>query len=272
VLGASTRTAGMVAFGLGLNAWVSSVLFVLLASEPSLKAYAVGSLALVCLSLGVLAHAYSQRLPSRWAELASDGLEPSARQDSRRALDAYALPAARWLLLGAYPASLGLALTLGSERTREVAHGAVSMSLCAAALAAYVVAATIACKAELRALEVESHPLSSAREQSPPSGLHLRRAVIAIVLVGAFAIAVIAPLTPSYPALAAAWGDAADAGAALTALVGTAIALSVVAVHLGSALRRTELRPDNAQARRKRIATLLALTALGLITYFTVIP
>ena len=273
--GASARSAGLVAWGLGLNAWVSSALFVLLANEPSLAAYAVGSLALVCLSLGVLAQGYSQRLPRRWAELASDPggpLEPSSTPDKRSSLGAYALPAARWLLLGAYPASLGLSLTLGSERTRELAHGAFSMSLCAAALLAYVVAAVVACQAELRTIEIESHPLTSPREPSPPNGVQLRRALIAIVLCGAFAIAVVAPLTPSYPALAAAWGDAADAGAALSALVGTAIAVAVVAVYLGAALRRAETRPDNARTRRQRIATLLLLTALGLITYFTVIP
>lgn len=273
--GPSARSAGLVAWGLGLNAGVSSALFVLLANEPSLAAYAVGSLALVCLSLGVLAHAYSQRLPSRWAELASEPGAPlgaSADSGGRGPLGAYALPAARWLLLGAYPASLGLSLTLGSERTRELAHGAFSMSLCAAALLAYVVAAVVACRAELRTIEIEAHPLTSPREPSPPDGVQLRRAVTALVLCGAFAIAVVAPLTPSYPELAAAWGDAADAGAALTALVGTAIAVSVVAVYLGAALRRAETRPDNARARRQRIVTLLVLTLLGLITYFTVIP
>lgn len=271
----SARAAGLVAWGLGLNAWVSSALFVLLANEPSLRAYAVGSLALVCLSLGVLAHAYSQRLPSRWAELASGPgapLEPSAAPSWRSSLDAYALPAARWLLLGAYPASLGLSLTLGSERTRELAHGAFSMSLCAVALLSYVVSAVVACKAERSPMVIESHPLASAREPSPPNGVRLRRVVIAIVLCGAFAIAVIAPLTPPYPALAAAWGDAAEAGAALTALVATAIAVSTVAVHLGATLRRAEPRPDSARAHNQRIATLLLLTALGLITYFVVIP
>jgi hypothetical protein len=241
----AARSGALVVLGLGINAWLSSALFVLLAAEPSARTYAVGASALVWLGLGAIALVVRVRGGNTLA---------------------------RWLLLAVYPAALGIALTIGTERMRETAHGAFSMSLCAAALLAYLIAAALACKPQLQPLEVESHPLSNLRNEGPPGPTPLRRIVIALVLVGAFAIAVIAPLSPPYPALAAAWGDAAsDAGAALSALVASATAVSLVAVHLGAALRR-EARSEPARVRQKRIVTLLLLTLLGFATYVTVIP
>jgi hypothetical protein len=43
-------------------------------------------------------------------------------------------------------------------------------------------------------------------------------------------------------------------------------------VHLGSALRKTEKPRETVRQRRQRIATLLFLTLLGFVTYFTVVP
>jgi polyferredoxin len=178
--------------------------------------------------------------------------------------------AARWLLVCAYPALIGLSLSLGSEQVRETAYTALSMPLCAASLLAYGAAAVVACRQEERPLEAESHPLNG-REPSPAPS-RLRRFVIGVCLCGAFAIAVIAPLVPAHAELAGAWGDAAEAGAVLAALAAVAIAVSVIVIHLGSALRKTEKHRETIRQRRQRIATLLFLTLLGFVTYFTVVP
>jgi heme A synthase len=169
-----------------------------------------------------------------------------------------------------YPALIGLSLSLGSEQVRETAYTALSMPLCAASILAYAAAAVVACRQEEHPLETESHPLNG-REPSPAPSL-LRRFVIGICLCGAFAIAVIAPLVPAYAEVAEAWGDSAEAGAVLSALAAVAIAVSVIVVHLGSALRKTEKPRETVRQRQQRVATLLFLTLLGFVTYFTVVP
>jgi hypothetical protein len=58
----------------------------------------------------------------------------------------------------------------------------------------------------------------------------------------------------------------------LSALAAAAIAVSVIVIHLGSALRRSEKARETKRQRQQRIATLLFLTLLGFVTYFTVVP
>jgi hypothetical protein len=144
------------------------------------------------------------------------------------------------------------------------------MPLCAASLLAYSAAAVVACRQEERPLEAESHPLNGREPTLAP--LLFRRVVIGICLIGAFAIAVVAPLAPHYLQLSAAWSDAAEAGAVLSALAGVALGVSVIVVHLGGALRRSEKPRETLRQRRQRVATLLFLTLLGFVTYFTVVP
>ncbi|HKU44163.1 MAG TPA: hypothetical protein VJR89_38645 [Polyangiales bacterium] len=230
--------------GLGVNVWITHVLLALVSGATSPAQYAVGGFALLCLLLGAAA-----RMSAR----------PFAVES-----------AARWLLVGAYPACIGLSLSLGDQRTRESAYTALSMPLCAAALLAYGAAAVSACRKQPNLLSAEIHPLNGREARLQPK--RLRRFVIAAVLIGSLAISVVAPLWPPYPELARAWGDAADAGAVLTALVAMATAVSVVVVHLGSALRRSEVRAETLRQRRNRLATLLFLTLLGFVTYFTVSP
>jgi hypothetical protein len=229
---------------LGVNVWVTHVLLALVSYGTTPMHYVVGACSLLCLLLGAAAR--------------------MTRDDAR------SRRAALWLLVCGYPALIGVSLSLGSEQIRETAYTALSMPLCAASLLAYSAAAVVACRQEERPLETESHPLNG-REPSASPAL-FRRSVIGICLCGAFAIAVIAPLASDYVQLAEAWGDAADAGAVLSALAGTAIGVSVVVVHLGGALRKTEKVRETMRQRRQRVATLLFLTLLGFVTYFTVVP
>jgi hypothetical protein len=235
---------GALVLGLGINVWVTHVLLTLVSRSASPAQHVVGACALLCLLLGVAAR-----------------MTIHGEQRERTA---------RWLLLCVYPGTIGLALSLGSEQVRETAYTALSMPLCAASLLAYGAAAVIACRQPSSLLASESHPLNGRESVAPVP--RLRGFVIAMVLGGGFAITVVAPLWPAYGELASAWGDAAEAGAVLTALAATAIAVSVIVVHLGAALRRAERRVDTVPKRRNRVATLLFLTVLGFVTYFTVTP
>jgi hypothetical protein len=230
--------------GLGVNVWVTHVLLGLVSYGATPLQYFVGACSLLCLLLGVAAR--MTREGERW----------------RRAV--------RWLLLCVFPALIGLSLSLGSEQIRETAYTALSMPLCAASLLAYVAAAVVACRQDERPLETQSHALNG--RESLPAPARLRRFVIGVCLCGAFVIAVIAPLIPRGPEVAEAWGDAAAAGAVLSALTAVAIAVSVVVVHLGSALRKSERPHETRRQRQQRLATLLFLTLLGFVTYFTVVP
>jgi hypothetical protein len=233
--------------GLGVNVWITHVLLALVSGGASPAQYAVGVFALLCLLLGVVAR-----------------MSAALRDTERRET------VARWILLGVFPGAIGLSLSLGDERVRESAHTALSMPLCAAALLAYGAAAVSACRKRPSLLEAEIHALNGREAEARPK--RLRRFVIGAVLLGSLAITVVAPLWPPYPQAAAAWGDAAEAGAVLTALVAMATAVSVIVVHLGSALRRSEARGETLRQRRNRFATLLFLTLLGFVTYWIVMP
>ncbi|HKP56052.1 MAG TPA: hypothetical protein VJV78_05020 [Polyangiales bacterium] len=241
------ETPHALVLGLGVNVWITHVLLALVSDLTTLSQYAVGVFALLCLLLGVAARM-------------SAALGTSERREA----------AARWLLLGVYPGAIGLSLSLGDERVRETAHSAISMPLCAAALLAYGAAAVSACRKRPSLLEAEIHALNGREAQLRPK--RLRRFVIGAVLLGSLAICVVAPLWPPYPQAAEAWGEAAEAGAVLTALVAMATAVSVIVVHLGSALRRSETRGETVRQRRNRFATLLFLTLLGFVTYWIVVP
>jgi hypothetical protein len=241
------ETPAALVLGLGANVWITHVLLALVSGGASPAQYAVGVFALLCLLLGVVARM-------------------SAALGHRERREA----AARWILLGVFPGAIGLSLSLGDERVRETAHNALSMPLCAAALLAYGAAAVSACRRRPTLLEAEIHPLNGREAQPRPK--RLRGFVIGAVLFGSLVITVVAPLWPPYPQAAQAWGDAADAGAVLTALVAMATAVSVIVVHLGSALRRSDGRGETLRQRRNRFATLLFLTLLGLVTYWIVMP
>jgi hypothetical protein len=241
------ETPAALVLGLGVNVWITHVLLALVSGAATTAQYAVGGFALLCLLLGVAAR-----------------MSAVLRDTERREA------AARWILLGIYPGAIGLSLSLGDERARESAHSALSMPLCAAALLAYGAAAVSACRKRPNLLEAEIHALNGREADARPK--RLRQFVIGAVLFGSLAISVVAPLWPPYPQAAEAWGDATEAGAVLTALVAMATAVSVIVVHLGSALRRSEAHGETLRQRRNRFASLLFLTLLGFVTYWIVVP
>lgn len=235
---------------LGTLAWLASLGWTELILGPN--TLSVGSAALALLPLGFGVAAYRLPLPRA-------GLWP-----------------ARWLLLAAYPAALGLGLALHPAAELERALPPLALAGTAIALGAYLAVALLALQPERGALAVQTYPLpddpsSSARPKRRPR--ILRALLVASMFAGAFAIAVIAPGWLPNAELQRAWGDAAAAGAVLTAVVGSALAVSVVGLFLGSALRLADAEPTpSAAERRLRVASMLFLSLLGGVVYYTLSP
>jgi hypothetical protein len=243
---------------LGTNAWAASVGWTLLSADVSLRVSALAALGLVVLVVGAVVHARS-----------SESADATGQWSERGQV------VARWALLCVYPAALAGALCFGSEAARERVHSPLSMMLAGLSLLAYGIAAVRACRAPLALLPAVSRTRKtsrahtrSARESMRP----LQLAAAAVVLTGAAAIALVAPLVPVYAEVENSWGQAASAGAVLTAVAGGAIAVSIVATQLGLLLRpRRAAQQLGARQRQNRIATLLFLSLLGVVVYFTVI-
>ncbi|HEY2733646.1 MAG TPA: hypothetical protein VGI70_06655 [Polyangiales bacterium] len=229
---------------LGTNAWAISVGWTLLAAEIRWRDAMFGASALIWLLLGAVLHLrrYSDR----------------------------AQTASRWLLLCVYPTSLAAALCVSSEALRERVHSPLSMLFCSLSLLAYFVVAVNAARSPLPLVAAVVHVRRRERASAPRANW-ARDAAIVIALGGALALALFAPLVPAYSEVEAAWGEASEAGAVLAAVVGGALAVSIVAIHLGSLLHPRPTPRSTARQRRQRIAGLLFAALFGLVVYFSVV-
>jgi hypothetical protein len=231
---------------LGANAWATCVGWTLLPPDVSMREAALASapLALLFAAVGLHARVSSARMHA----------------------------VVRWLLLCGYPASLAAGMCLGSEAARERVHTPLTMLLACLSLLGYAAAAVHACRAQLPWLPAVRTTPQAARGAVLAPRITLRRVVIAIMLFGALCIASVAPLLPTYNALETAWGSVSDAGAVLAAVVGVAIAVSVVGVHFGALLHTRRDQPVlSARQRNNRLALALFLALLGAVVYFSVV-
>lgn len=245
-LSAAKGPGALPLLALGMNAWLTGVGWFLLSTDVSLRDALLASLSLLPLLIGapLSARAGSER----WYKVAC------------------------WLLLCAFPVGLSAALCLGNEESRERAHGAWSMLLAGLSLLAYGVAALQTCRAPLPILPARSHARRSERTPAQEPAQGARNLAAAAMLIGAVAIALIAPLSGDFAQLTAAWGEAADAGSALTAVVAGAIAVSIISLDLGPLLKGQSLPRRSTRKQRNRIATMLFLTLLGGAVYLTIMP
>ncbi len=183
---------------------------------------------------------------------------------------------ARWLLLAAFPAALAVSLALQPEPQLERALLPLPIGVAVVALGAYLAVALLALQPARNAAEAQSYPLGDGPVPDVGGGHPrplLRWWVTALMLLGAFAIAVVAPALPDFTGVEQAWGDAASAGAVLSAVVAAALAVSVVGVFLGSMLRRADAEPPPSAAEaRLRIGMLLFVSLLGAVVYYTISP
>jgi hypothetical protein len=242
---AAAKSAGapssLALFALGTNAWLTCVGWVLISNDVSVTHAVAAGAALLPLWVGALLHA-------------------RARSDARSISE-------RWLLLAVFPIALAGALCLGTEAAREQAHSAFSMLLAAASLLAYGAAALQACRTPLMLLPTRSQARRSERGAAPAQDSHAMRVAAALLWVGAFAIALVAPLSTDYAALQLAWGEAADAGAAFTAVAAGGIAVSLLGMRLGPLLKARRAQHVSLRTRRNRIAVMLFLALCGVLVY-----
>jgi hypothetical protein len=238
----STRGPSSLAlFALGSNAWLTSVGWVLISNDVSAWHAGAASAALLPLGIGALLHARTR--------------------EGGRGI------AQRWLLLALFPFALAAALCLGTEAAREQAHSAFSMLLAAASLLAYGAAALQACRTSLLILATRSQARRSERGAASTQESQALRIAAALLWIGAFIIALVAPLSSNYATLQLAWGDAADAGSAFTAVAAGGIAVSLLGTQLGPLLKARRAQHVSTRTRRNRIAVMLFLTLCGSLLY-----
>jgi uncharacterized membrane protein YidH (DUF202 family) len=227
-----------------LNAWIATIGWVSLALHESAAEAGWSVSSLLPLALGLLA----QGFPAA----------PAARISGR------------WLLLCAYPVALVAVLAGHPEAALEQAHTPWSMLLAALALLAYLAGALLACSAPLALLpaDVEAVDAEPVVTHGPR---HAARVGVSLVwITGALAIAVMAPLSPVFTDVERSWGDGAAAGAVLAAIVASALAITSIAVFLGSMLRMADAEHAvSGTETRNRVATLLFLALVGVVVYST---
>jgi hypothetical protein len=177
------------------------------------------------------------------------------------------------LLLVVFPAALCAALALRPEALNQQLFGPFALCLLALSLCAYgaAVASSMAASGT-DGLRPKHVPLGADPWDAPPRERELpRRAFIGTCVAGAAGLALVAPRLGGQAELGQAWGDAAAVGGVLTAVVGAALGVTLLAVHLGDGLRAPSRR-DPEPETGLRTAWFLFLALLGAVTYFVVQP
>jgi len=165
--------------------------------------------------------------------------------------------AASWLLLVAFPVLLALSFAM----RRADSPDPLALVLMALSLLAYGAVA-----ASVSGPTPSALPYAGSVRGTFIDGRSLaERLRWTLVCVAALAIVVVAPAWGGTEALHQAWGDAANEGAVLTAVVAASAGCAVMASYAIGVTRAPNKR--SATNRRWRVALLLAATALGAVTY-----
>ena len=232
---------------LGLNLWAALLLWPLLGQSARGSELA---LALACLLPLLLGAAVQSEVGAR-------------------------VPARRWvagaLFLTVFPALLGGTLVVRPEALNQQMFGPAGLLLVWLSLCAYGASAAAACATRAPELVALGTPLDHEPWDVPEAERgRPQRVATALWLLGAAAIAVVAPALGGLPALERAWGDAALAGGVLTAVVGAALGAASLSVFLGGALRADAGGHEPRAEMALRVAWFLFLALLGGVTYFVV--
>lgn len=189
------------------------------------------------------------------------------------ALVASARRIAAYLLLGAFPVALVAGVALRPEALNAQAYDATALVLAMGSFLAFGASAAVACADLPKTLPVRTFPLSDAPTlASPTRSTWLRTALVTIVASGAAAIAILAPTQGGLAALERDWEGAALEGGLLAAVVGTAVAVALVAVFLPSAWRRPSAPLDTFAERAPRIVAFLLAALLGAASWLALRP
>jgi hypothetical protein len=175
--------------------------------------------------------------------------------------------AARWVLLGAFPAvSAGVLAGLPSI-ARQGPQGVLATSVGVLSLVAFGAVAAHAVSRPDGTRAAQLRPLGSVSPIEEHAGRRrLRRTVLVIASLGALGLVLVAPMIGGRAAYAA-WGEAATEALVLTTVVATALATAVATLFVGPALRATREPPPTWRRVRRRVVALVATFAVGLAVY-----
>jgi hypothetical protein len=172
-----------------------------------------------------------------------------------------------WLL--AFPVLLGASLAALPSENRQLSLGAWPLLLGVLGLWAHGASCLWALRRNQPVTPLRHQPLPSAPldAREGPAVPGSRALAAALLGGGALAIGVLAPLWGDAQPYAARWGDAAQEGALLSAVVAAALGAATAGPFLAAVLRPARAtaapRPDLAL----RVASLVLLALLGAATY-----
>lgn len=175
-------------------------------------------------------------------------------------------PLARWALLAGVPPALVIPAAIRDASLVDDAFDAISLSLAAISLLAYLAAAAHAVARPSLTKPAVAVPLSSKEPVAEPLARRwLRRALLGVTAIGAFATVVVAPAWATVRERRAAWGDASDDAGVLTAVVAAVVTAFAIGSIVGPALRAERARATAALSSRRRLAVaILVGTAAGI--------
>jgi hypothetical protein len=184
----------------------------------------------------------------------------------------------RWaqplLLFGVFPLALAAALALRPEAMNTQLYGPLGTVLLALSLCGYGAAAAVSLDRGADLLPVAHVALGrDPWDAPPPERSRRQRAFVALCFAGAAGIALVAPTLGGASALERAWGDAAAVGGVLSAVVASALGVTVLAVYMAAGLRASSAteRPPRGDVTL-RVVWFLFLALLGAVTYLIVQP
>lgn len=170
------------------------------------------------------------------------------------------LSVARWVLLAGVPAALGAAIALRPQLVELEAYGTMGLALGAASVLAFLAAAAQAVSADRELKPAVAQPLVGKEPVvEPTSRRWMRRGLLALAALGAFALTVVAPALPTRQERERAWGDAMDDAAVLTAVVAAVATAIALAALIGPGLRAARPARDEPARRRRRLAAAMLI-------------
>lgn len=175
---------------------------------------------------------------------------------------------ARWLLLAGFPSAVAVVMAARPELRALDAYPPLGLALGALSLAAFGGAAAFAIGRPRATRHTTRQPLASPPSPLPGAARRTlaRRLLLGGATVGALALVAVAPALGGRAGATRAWSDAAEQGALLASVVGSALATIVLGVFVGPALRANRARTEPRTSGRRVVLALLVV-ASGAVAY-----
>ena len=175
---------------------------------------------------------------------------------------------AMWLLLAGFPAAVAAVMAARPDLRALDAYPPLGLALGAVSLAAFGGAAAFAIGRPRETRRTTRQPLASPPSPLPGAARRTlaRRLLLGVATAGALALVAVAPALGGRTEAARAWNDAAEQGALLASVVGSALATIVLGVFVGPALRASRARTEPRSSARRVVLAMLVV-ASGAVAY-----